>query len=219
MIRAACCSALFCLVLAAPARADSVPFFAGGEGSSTLDSPPSLTPAPPPPWDAPPPSNPWSGLTVGTSLFGAAASGPGARGGFGGDAFVGYYKELDNRIVIGVQGSAGYLPGLYQWGPRGYDFGLAQVSVGYDLGRVMPYVIVGAGLARATGALNGAPIGLAALNDMAVGAHPTSSITMVGAGVNYAVTDRLTVGVQVSAVQQHGGLYGPALVPQPGMLP
>jgi outer membrane immunogenic protein len=220
MIRAACCSALLCLAFAAGepnlALADGLPVFAGGDGGATLAAPPALTPAPPPPWDAPPPANPWSGLTVGTDVFGAAGSGKGARGGFGGDAFVGYYKELDNRIVIGAQGSVGYLPSLYRWGPRGYDFGLAQVNIGYDMGRLMPYVTFGAGLARPTSAINGAPVGFAALNDMAIGSQPTSGVTMVGAGVNYAVTDNLTVGVEVNSFQQHGG-FGAPLVPQPGM--
>ncbi|MDI4641621.1 hypothetical protein K9U39_11840 [Rhodoblastus acidophilus] len=216
MIRAACISALFCLALAPSAKADGLPFFAGGDGDWTLDSPPPLRASKAPSWDAPAPSNPWSGLTVGADMFGAVGSGHGGRGGFGGDAYLGYYKEFDNRIVIGAQGTAGYAPGLYDYGPRGYDFGLAQVKVGYDMGRLMPYVTFGAGLARPTSALNGAPLGFAALDDMAIGSQPTSSITMVGAGVNYAVTNNLTVGVEVDAVQQHGG-FGPPLIPQPGM--
>ena len=118
--------------------------------------------------------------------------------------------------MIGAQASAGYMPGLYQYGPRGYDFGLAQVKIGYDMGRIMPYVTFGAGLAKPTSSLNGAPIGFEAINDMFVGGQSTATITTVGAGVDYAVTDHLTVGVQVNAVQQRGG-FAPPLIPQPGM--
>lgn len=211
MIRAFRPALLLCLVLAAPARAADLPYFVSGPGGSIYDAPPVLQS-----WDAPAPSNPWSGLTVGADMFAAVGGGHGSRGGFGGDAYVGYYKELDNRVVIGAQASAGYMPGLYQYGPRGYDFGLAQVKIGYDMGRIMPYVTFGAGLAKPTSALNGAPTGFAAINDMFVGGQPTATITTVGAGVDYAVTDHLTVGVQVNAVQQRGG-FGPPLIPQPGM--
>ncbi len=44
------------------------------------------------------------------------------------------------------------------------------------------------------------------------------TLTSVGAGFNYEVTNNLRVGFEVNAVQQHGG-FGPALVPQPGALP
>lgn len=211
MIRALSFAAFAYLALAAPGRAADLPYFAGGTGGWTFDSPPPLVP-----WDAASSKNRWSGLTVGTEVFGAAGSGRGGRGGFGGAAYVGYGKELDNHIVISAQGSAGYLPGLSQYGPRGYDFGMAEVKVGYDMGRLMPYVTLGAGIARPTSTLNGGPKGFDAINDMFVGSQPATTITTVGAGVDYAITDRLTVGVQVNAVQQRGG-WGAPLVPQPGM--
>jgi outer membrane immunogenic protein len=210
MIRAARISALLLLALAAPASAADLPFFAGGSGW-TYDSPPALAPR-----EAPAPSNPWLGLVVGAEAFGAAASGRGARGGFGGDAYVGYYKEFDNNIVVGAQGAAGYLPGLYKYGPRGYDFGLADLKVGYDMGRLLPYVTMGVGLAKPTSMPNGSPTGFDSLNDMFVGSGPTSQIVTVGAGVDYAVTDHLTIGIGANVVQQRGG-WGTPLAPQPGM--
>ncbi|HUO55520.1 MAG TPA: outer membrane beta-barrel protein [Rhodoblastus sp.] len=209
MSRAACCLVL--LAIATPARAADLPFFAGGDGRWTFDSPPPLAFK-----EAPAQASPWSGLTFGTEVFGAAGAGRGGRGGFGGDAFVGYYKEFDNRIVIGAQGSAGYMPGLYNYGPRSYSYGLAQVRVGYDMGRLLPYVTFGAGLARPSGWLNGAAVGLDSLNDMFVGSGPSTTITTVGAGVEYAVTNNLTIGVEVDAVQQRSA-FGPPLIPQPGM--
>lgn len=221
MIRAVPFVCLLCLAVAPSARADSLPFFVGG--ASPYESPPQLAPWDAPreaprdaPWDEARPSGRWGGLTVGTEVFGAMGAGRGGRGGFGGAAYVGYGKELDNNIVISAQGSAGYLPGLSQFGPRGYDFGMAEVKIGYDMGRLMPYVTLGAGIARPTSALNGAPTGFDALNDMFVGSQAATTITTVGAGVDYAITDRLTVGVQVNAVQQRGG-WGAPLVPQPGM--
>lgn len=217
MIRAFPFACLICLAVAAPACAVGLPFFVGG--ASPYDAPPQLQAKDAPwnaPWDEAQPSGRWSGLTVGTEVFAAAGAGRGGRGGFGGATYVGYGNEFANNIVVSAQGSVGYLPGLSQYGPRGYDFGMAEVKIGYDMGRLMPYVTLGAGIARPTSTLNGAPKGFDALNDMFVGSQPATTITTVGAGVDYAITDRLTVGVQVNAVQQRGG-WGAPLVPQPGM--
>ena len=56
------------------------------------------------------------------------------------------------------------------------------------------------------------------INNVFTHSGQQTTLTSVGAGFNYAVTDNLRVGVEVSAVHQHGG-FGPALVPQPGALP
>lgn len=200
------------LLAATPALASDLPYFAGGEQTAYGATPdlPALKEA------QRPKSDPWSGLVVGSEVF-AVSGGHGTKGGFGADGFVGYYKEFDNRVVVGFQGSAGYAPGVYAYGPRGYDFGLAQVKVGYDMGRVMPYVTFGGGLAKPTGLMNGPGSGFDSVNDLFAAKGPTQTLTTVGAGVDYAVTDHLTVGVGVNMVRQTGNPYGPPLIPQPGM--
>ncbi len=57
-----------------------------------------------------------------------------------------------------MQGSVGYLPSLYKYGPGGYNYGMANISVGYAMGRFMPYVNFGVGTASATN-LRGLPGG------------------------------------------------------------
>ncbi len=87
------------IALILPAGAADLPYFAGGEL-------PSLKATGSPDYD-PAPSNPWTGLTMGAGVFGVSGSGRGSRGGFGGDTFIGYNHEFDNRVVVGVQGSVG----------------------------------------------------------------------------------------------------------------
>ena len=209
MIRVFRLASLLLVAPVLPAGAADLPYFAGGEL-------PSLKATGSPDYESAP-SNPWTGLTMGASVFGVSGSGRGARGGFGGETFIGYNHEFDNRVVVGVQGSVGYLPGLYKFGPGGYNYGMANVSVGYDMGRFMPYVNFGVGTASATN-LRGMPGGLNSINNVFTHSGQQTTLTSVGAGFNYAVTDNLHVGVEVSAVHQHGG-FGPALVPQPGALP
>jgi opacity protein-like surface antigen len=208
MIRVFRLASLLLVVPVLPAGAADLPYFAGGEL-------PSLKATGSPDYESAP-SNPWTGLTMGASVFGVSGSGRGARGGFGGETFIGYSHEFDNRVVVGVQGSVGTLPGLYKYGPSGYNFGMANISVGYDMGRLMPYVNFGVGTASATN-LRGLR-GFDSVNNIFSHSGQQTTLTSVGAGFNYAVTDNLRVGVEVSAVHQHGG-FGPVLVPQPGALP
>jgi outer membrane immunogenic protein len=199
---------LLSLTLAAPAWADDVPFFAGGDL-------PALKTRNQVDLEAAEQKNPWTGLTMGAQTFAISGSGHGARGGFGGGGFIGYNKELDNNVVVGIQASAGYLPGLYKYGPSGYNYGMANISVGYDMGRFMPYVTAGVGLANATNSNWGVPNGLDSVNNLFNRSSQSTTLTTVGVGFNYAVTDNLRVGVEVNAVQAHGGGYGGPVL-QPG---
>jgi opacity protein-like surface antigen len=155
-------------------------------------------------------TNSWSGLVVGSEMFGLSQKG--AKGHVGGDGFVGYNHELDNNLVIGVQASAGYAPSLLARGPaNGYDFAMTTVNVGYDLGRFMPYVTAGVGLAKANSGPSGSlPNAGDSLNNLFIGSSGPKTLATVGAGVDYAVTDRLTVGVAISAVQSRG-FVGPSM--------
>jgi outer membrane immunogenic protein len=214
MIRAALrLSPFLCLALALPVEAADLPYFAGGD-------PPPLISRNQAEAEAAAQQNPWTGLVMGTEAFGVSGSGHGTHGGFGGGGFLGYNKEFDNNVVVGVQASGGYMPGLYNYGPRGYNYGMANVNVGYDMGRFMPYVTFGVGTASATNGLNRMPGGLDSFNNLFSRGSQSTTLTTVGAGFNYAITDHLAVSFQVNATQAHGGGYGgPALQPGSAGIP
>ncbi len=163
--------------------------------------------------------NPWEGLSMGTEIVAGGASGKHGRGGFGGDLNIGYAKEFDNRIVLGLGLSTGYMPSLSSFGPRGYDFGMANMKLGYDMGQFMPYVTVGLGRASGVAGAGGFQ-GMNSLNNLfAPGGGPSAPLTKVGAGFNYEVNEHLHIGAEISTVQVRGGGFGPPVVPQPGALP
>jgi opacity protein-like surface antigen len=200
---------LVLLVLSAPAQAeDLLPFFANDAALSARS-----------PWNSPEENaHRWDGLTMGTEVFAGSGIGKGGRGGFGGDLHIGYLKELDNNIVVGIGASAGYAPSFVNCGPRGFGFGMADVKVGYDLGRFMPYVTFGVG--RETAVTNGRGwSGLDSVNDMFASHGPSATLTKVGAGFDYEVNEHLHIGAEFSAVQVRGNAFGPPLAPQPGALP
>jgi outer membrane immunogenic protein len=147
----------------------------------------------------------WNGLYVGTDVFGVA--GKGVQGGFGGSGYVGYDHEFANNVVVGIQAGAGYAPGLSKFGPKGYDFASTNVMVGYDLGRFEPYVTMGVDLAKPTGIGNR---GFTSASDSVNGLFDSSgnlqSLTTVGAGFNYAITNNLSMGMEVSVTNGRGAL-------------
>ncbi len=212
MIRALRPLPFLCLALAAPASADELlPFFAGGE------SPPALKTVSQQQLDAAAQQNPWAGFYGGTEAFGVSGSGHGARGGFGGDAFLGYNKEFANNVVLGFQGSGGYMPSLSKFGPRGYNFAMADVHVGYDMGRFMPYVTFGVGKAGASNLMGSR--GFGSLNNAFTHSSQSVTLTRVGAGFNYEVTNNLRVGVEVDTIQAHGNGFGAPLQPGSAGIP
>ena len=183
------------------ANAPNAPLTAQGSSSSRPDG-----------------TSPWEGLSMGTEVFAGSGLGRGGHGGFGGDLHLGYLKEFDNNLVVGVGVSSGYTPSFSNYGPRGYNFGMADVKVGYDMGKFMPYVTVGVG--KASAALNGQGgfQGLDSANNL-FGPHGASTtLTRVGAGFEYEVNEHLRIGAEISTVQARGG-FGPPMVPQPGALP
>jgi opacity protein-like surface antigen len=178
-------SLLVFLALAGPALAD-----------------PALT-IPPAPIDPNPSPSVWNGAYVGTGVTFAATKG--RKGQFGGDVFAGYDKRFDNHFVIGVKFDTGYSPLLFPSGRfRGADFALGEVKVGYDFGRVTPYAFAGAGVARATAYSSPLPDAATTMNG-AFGAGPGFGVGVFGAGVDYHVTNNLTVGVEARVAKGGGG--------------
>jgi opacity protein-like surface antigen len=140
----------------------------------------------------------WSGLYVGNEVF--AISGKGVKGGFGGAGFIGYDHAFANDVVVGVRADAGYSPSLARWGAsRGFDFASANVSVGYEIGRFRPFVAAGVALAKPDVFGRGFTTTSDAVNDLFDQASSVRAYGTVGAGLDYAVTDKLTVSVAVSA--------------------
>ncbi len=82
----------------------------------------------------------WSGFYVGSEVFAVSGSG-GLKGGVGGAAEAGYNHAFSNNVVLGVNTAVGYAPSLFRRSRySGFDFATADVRVGYDMGRLMPYV-------------------------------------------------------------------------------
>jgi outer membrane immunogenic protein len=185
--------------LAASAQADEV-------AAPTLPSL-ALDPQLNAPANAAPDPSLWSGLTVGSEIF--AISGKGVRGGVGGGGFAGYSHEFANNVVVGVQASAGYSPSIFKHSPvAGYDFASTNVEVGYDMGRLTSYMTVGVDLVKPSALVhNGFTTTSDAINDLFAGSNP-KAFTTVGAGVNYAFSNNLSMGISVS-VSTGNGLWGP----------
>ncbi len=164
-----------------------------------------LNPVAPPALSPPTPSI-WSGLYVGSDVF--AIAGGGAKGRVGGGGFIGYSHEFANNFVVGIDGEAGYSPAWFQPGPfKGYDYGAANVRLGYDMGRLMPYVTTGVMLAKPT-ARAGSVDAADSVNDLFTPSSNVKAAGTVGVGVDYAVTSHLTVSVGAS-VGRGPAAFGP----------
>jgi opacity protein-like surface antigen len=152
----------------------------------------------------------WKGLYVGSDVFFSAGSH--SKGVVGGSAFVGYERHLDNNLVLGIQASTGFVPFSIQHSPfKGYDYGEVSAKVGYEMGRVTPYMMTGIVLARPNGT---AGAGYLSPTDSANNLFNNSGSNLaasgiIGAGVNYALTDKLTVGVAATVGTGRGFVAPP----------
>ena len=172
---------------------------AGGAAAQTAVPAPNAAPSLPSLALNPEAPSPWAGFYFGSEVEAAVAKG--FKPGFGGAAFAGYNRELPNNLVIGVQGTAGYAPYLFVSGPnRGFNFAEASARVGYDMGRFMPYITAGVVFAKSNAF--GVPAYTGAADSMNALFAPGGDLRaagMVGAGFDYAVTDKLSVGLEVRA--------------------
>jgi hypothetical protein len=189
--------------LGLPARAEdavtSLPTFA-------LNSPALATPAP----------SPWSGLYVGTEVFGISGSGGGMKGGIGGDTNFGYNHEFSNNVVVGVEGAVGYMPSLFRNSRyMGFDMAATNVKVGYDMGQFMPYMTMGGILAKphTTGLGAGYTGASDAVNGLFSGSSELKGAGSVGVGFDYAVTNNLKMGFSATVIRSGPGFYGPGPIP------
>ena len=147
----------------------------------------------------------WKGFYVGTGI--SVVGFKGEKGAVGGEVFAGYDHTFDDHVVLGVRFSTGYSPWAFPGGPyRGFSFGEADVKLGYAMGRLTPYVIAGAALARPS---YGADFGdlSQSVNGLFAGPGAVQAVGTAGVGFDYAVTNNVTVGLEARV--SNGGPLSP----------
>ena len=148
-------------------------------------------------------SSPWAGWSVGTEFISIFAKG--SKSHAGADGFIAYNRQMDAHWSIGLSASAGYMP--YSWANapfKGVDFAMTEVKVGYQMGQWKPYVT--AGLAMSKFDAHGSPDIDSSLNSLFSSSGGLKGAAMVGAGVDYQINERWSVGVGVAVGN------GPALL-------
>lgn len=185
------------LALGASARAADLP-----SASPPPSSLPSLALDP----QAPPPSI-WKGLYVGTGVVVAGAKG--SKPFVGGDAYIGYDHRFDNNLVLGIQASTGYEPYRFFNGPlKGYDYAEVSAKVGYEVGRLTPYLTTGVALAKP----NSAPGYFSAsdsMNNIFNGSSDLAASGVIGAGFDYAINNNTSIGLVAKVGAGRGGFAAP----------
>jgi outer membrane immunogenic protein len=148
----------------------------------------------------------WKGFYVGTEV--GAVAFKGAKTQFGGSIYGGYDHVFDNNVVLGARFETGYAPWAFAAGPyKGFSFGEAEMKLGYQMGRLTPYMIAGAGLARETYGASLGDLGQS-VNGLFSGPGAVQAVGTAGVGFDYAITDKLSVGVEARV--SNGGV-GPFL--------
>ena len=139
----------------------------------------------------------WKGFYVGSGISSSFAKG--AKGAWGGEAFAGYDRVFDSGLTLGIRVDAGYSPWASASGQfKGFDFGEADMKLGYQMGKITPYVVGGVGLAKATG-LNGFTDGGTSANALFSGPGALQAVGVAGVGVDYQITSNVKVGVAAYA--------------------
>jgi opacity protein-like surface antigen len=117
----------------------------------------------------------------------------------------GYDLSLGKGLLLGVRNWSDTPPGLAAAGLSRMGFSGNQAKLGFDLGGgLTPYVSVGLGEFRAPFASNSSLTGAGPAGLLAAPGNPFSSsasVTTLGAGFDYALTNNITIGFGVSATQ------------------
>ena len=154
----------------------------------------------------------WSGLSVGAGI--SVWGGKGVKGGVGGETDLSYEHVFDDGIMLGVQASTGYMPFL-QAGPgysqfTGGAFAGGSALVGYNFGRVTPYLITGVDFVRATRFGGGAFNASDAVNSVFSGPGAVQAVGTFGVGVNYRLTSNFSMGLEaIVHTNPGGGAFAP----------
>ena len=171
--------------------------------------------APPPPAlpspDAPPPDvNPWSGLTIGSEVFGI--SGRGLKSHVGGGGFAEWSRYNPDGSFVAFSGGAGFSPAFFPTGwttATGYDLTTLSVKAGQDFGRLKTFVMGDMELAKPSVGPAGAPSAMGSIDNVLSAPSRLRARGAVGAGFEYQVTDQVMVGATVSASQGRGPFLPP----------
>ena len=119
----------------------------------------------------------------------------------------GYDFRLGKGLFVGVQNFSGAMPGLATGGglAAGLGFSGSQVKLGFDTGsRLTPWLTAGFGEFRSSAFGGSAFTGGLSSGGPASPGNPFSapaSVTTLGAGFDYALTNNITLGVGVSTTQ------------------
>ncbi len=172
------------------APASRLPLFA------STDSAPELT------------SSFWLGARMISGPFAFSQTMLNMQGGSGN--FAGYNHVFANKTFMSVTSGAGFTSSV-----NGHDFTSARVKFGYDMGRFRPYVTADAlvthpkPFAAQFGLPNeyyNGPLGPPGLNAR------NNSFVSAGAGFDYALTNKISIGVGVS-VSNGNGVWAPLTSP------
>ena len=142
-------------------------------------------------------TSPWSAFSNDGFSFSRTAP-----AGFAGGKSVSFSQTFGKNLVLGVTATSGYSQSLFSGGTAlGYDFSSTSVRVGYNMGRLTPFVTANSAFAlpNLPGAGNFSFPGNSQTNAIASGAPGGKSFTSVGAGFDYAITNNLSFGIAVSA--------------------
>jgi opacity protein-like surface antigen len=147
----------------------------------------------------------WSGFYVGAGVD--VVSFKGAKAQAGGDVYGGYDHRFNNNVILGVRFATGYSPWVFPGGPyRGFSFGETDVKLGYAMGRLTPYVIAGAALARPSYGDDFGDLSQS-VNGLFSGPGAVQAVGTAGVGFDYALTNNVTVGLEARV--SNGGPISP----------
>ena len=178
---------------AAPAFAADLPSAVPAPNPYTID-PPTISSA-----------DPWQGFYVGSGVSSSFAKG--AKNAWGGEAFAGYDHLFDSGLTLGIRLDTGYSPWASAAGQlKGFDFGETDVKLGYQMGKITPYVVTGVAFGKATG-LNGFTDAGTSANALFSGPGALQAVGVAGVGVDYQVTPNVKVGV-AAYVNGGGAAFG-----------
>lgn len=116
-------------------------------------------------------------------------------------AYSGYYKAFKNKAFTDIRVRSGFSPS-FSGGSLfgGHDFASVSFKTGYNFGRFRPYVSAGFGALTARKFPATAFSSSDNSHQYLFGpSQGTRSFTRVGAGVDFSVTNNVTLGVSVSA--------------------
>jgi opacity protein-like surface antigen len=126
----------------------------------------------------------------------------------------GYDARIGKKFLIGVDARTGLAArdGMFGFAP-GFDVSRTSVKFGYDMGAFKPFVATGFTDIRTSSpiAFSGSSFGIGIDNYTngvpihGTGFAPSARANAVGAGFDYAITDKLSLGVSVSATQVQSG--------------